>query len=391
MDQADFFPILSWGLQPWHPQAAGGTVRSTLELLKEMKDCGMNLAGFARPEELDLVHEAGLQAFVFDPRASDYDFRNLDEDQACRNIAGLVKEVGDHPAVYGYYIKDEPNAAEFSGLAILARELAQAAPRQLAYINLFPNYATQEQLGTETYDEYVERYVQEVRPRVISYDHYALLEGDALRGSYFANLETIRRIASREGIPFWNIVLSNAHFTYREPDAAGFRFQTFSTLAYGGKGISWFTYLTPEVGNYRLAPLDPFGNRTPTWSFLQSANLQTRVLAPTLMELHSTRVYHFGSVPEGCRPAPASSLVKAVRGQHQEFLVGEFRHAQGDPYIMLVNKDFHHSTSFEVEFNGARRKVERVSPYRGELQELAGENNWLAPGQGVLLRVIQPL
>ena len=55
---------------------------------------------------------------------------------------------------------------------------------------------------------------------------------------------------------------------------------------------------------------------------------------------------------------------------------------------MLVNKDFTRSTPFEIVFNGLRRKVERVSPYSGEHQELAGENNWLAPGQGVLLRVI---
>jgi hypothetical protein len=282
LELAETFPILSWGLQPWHPMAAAGTSRSTLELLREMKACGINLAGFARPEELDLVHEAGLQAFVYDPRASDYDFRKVEEARVRQNIAGLVKEVGSHPAVCCYYVKDEPHAEEFPGLTAVARALAEEAPHQLAYMNLFPNYASQEQLGAETYEDYVEGYVRTVRPKIISYDHYALMEGEPLRRSYFANLETVRRIAAREGIPFWNIVLSNAHFTYREPDPAGFRFQTFTTLAYGGRGISWFTYLTPEVGNYRLAPLDPFGNRTPTWSYLQSANLQTQVLAPTL-------------------------------------------------------------------------------------------------------------
>jgi hypothetical protein len=143
------------------------------------------------------------------------------------------------------------------------------------------------------------------------------------------------------------------------------------------------------VGNYRLAPLDPFGNRTLTWAHLQSANLQTQVLAPTLLRLHSRRVYHFGGVPAGGRPAPASGLVKAVHGLHQEFLVGEFQHQDGSPYVLLVNKDFHRSTLFEIEFQGPARNVERVSPYRGELHVLAGENNWLAPGQGLLMRVNQ--
>ena len=311
----------------------------------------------------------------------------MDEDQARRNISSLVNEVGRHPAVYGYYIKDEPNAAEFPGLAAVARAVRECAPGQMAYINLFPNYATQEQLGAETYEEYVQEYVETVRPLVVSYDHYALMEGGGLRKSYFANLETIRRTATRAGLPFWNIVLSNCHFTYREPDPAGFRFQAFTTLAYGGKGISWFTYLTPEVGNYRLAPLDPYGNRTPTWSYLQSANLQVLQLAPTYNRLASTRVYHFGETPQGCRPAPAATLVQSVRGLHEEFVLGDLRHPDGSDYIMLVNKDFTRSTPFEIVFNGPRRKVERVSPYSGEHQELAGENNWLAPGQGVLLRV----
>jgi hypothetical protein len=368
--------------------AGHGHERSTLELLLEMKACGINLAGFALPAELDLVQEAGMKAFVFDPRLSDHDFRKVDEERARRNINELVKEVSKHPAVYGYYIKDEPNAAEFPGLTTLARILRECAPGQMAYINLFPNYASQEQLGTETYEDYVDHYIATVRPEMISYDHYALMEGDHLRESYYANLVTIRQAARRAGVPFWNIVLSNAHFTYREPDASGFRFQAYTTLAYGGQGISWFTYLTPEVGNYRLAPLDPYGNRTSTWTHMQSVNLQVHELAPTYLQLHSTRVYHFGERPQGGRRAPAGALVRAVHGLHEEFLVGEFRHADGSLYLILVNKDFHRSTPFELAFNGSSYQVERVSPYNGLHQALVGENNWLAPGQGVLLRLL---
>ena len=81
----------------------------------------------------------------------------------------------------------------------------------------------------------------------------------------------------------WNIVLSNAHFTYAEPSPAGLRFQAYTTLAYGGRGISYFTYVSPNSGNYRLAPIDQFGHKTPTWEMLRNVNLQIHALAPTMI------------------------------------------------------------------------------------------------------------
>ena len=45
-----------------------------------------------------------------------------------------------------------------------------------------------------------------------------------------------------ENRPAENIVLSVAHFSYREPNAADLRFEAYTTLAYGGRGLSYFTY-----------------------------------------------------------------------------------------------------------------------------------------------------
>ena len=43
-----------------------------------------------------------------------------------------------------------------------------------------------------------------------------------------------------------------------------------------------FYLLRTEVGNYRMAPVDQFGNATQTWDHLQNVNLQIAKLAPTL-------------------------------------------------------------------------------------------------------------
>jgi hypothetical protein len=366
------FPILPWS---WAP--------NDQQQLEWIRDCGFNLAGFVRPEALDAVQAVGLKAFVSDGSLEVGDAEaKLDDAEIARRVHEVVAKVNNHPAAFGYYFRDEPSASVYLGLGRWAVALAKEAPNALAYINLFPNYASPEQLGTPTYAEYLSQFVSTVKPRFISYDHYALMDDGTLRGGYFQNLEAVRDASLAAGIPFWNIVLSNAHFHYAEPSPAGLRFQLYTTLAYGARGISYFTYFAPDVGNYRLAPVDQFGNKTPTWDMLRNVNLQLHKLGPTYLKLKSVNVFHHGQVPEGCLDDTTSVNLAEVSGG--ELLVGEFTGADGHPAVLVVNKDLHNSTSFGARFKQPGQ-VMMVNPYTGALQPFAGENGWLAAGQGTLL------
>ncbi len=371
----EFFPIMAWGSTPGNPA-----------VLNEMAECGINVAGFVVPEHLDAVSQAGLKAFVMDYRASGYDFQNIDPNVVRSNVQSLVKEVGTHPALYGYYVKDEPNMREYPGLAVVTEAFLEQSPDKIPYINLFPNYASQNQLGTDNYWNYVETFVNEVNPPIISYDHYAIMEDEPLREGYFTNLEAMRLASVRYKRPFWNVVLTTAHFKYREPSFADIRFQVFTTLAYGGKGISYFTYFAPGFGNCRMSPIDQFGNKTQTWYYLQNTNMMVKMLAPTLVNLTSIGVYHIGEIPSGCLGLPNNALVRTVFG-NGNFLVGEFVHSDGTNYVMIVNKDFRIFAYFRIELNDPKSHIRRVSSYSGHLEDMVDEGDWLAPGQGVLLQV----
>ena len=373
-DTNAFFPLMAWNHAP-----------SDAATFQKMRECGLTVAGFVSPRELDLCHAAGLRAIVSDPRASGYDWRQVDEAQARKRLAELVAETAGHPAVYGYYLIDEPNAALFPGLARVASLIHELAPEKWAYINLFPNYASQAQLGNESYAAHLEDFIAKVKPTQLSYDHYALMDDGSLRHGYWQNLEAMRAAGLRHGLPFWNIVLSVAHFNYREVSAADLRFQVYTTLAYGGRGLAYFTYFAPQVGNYRAAPVDQFGNLTPTWAHLQNVNLQVGQLAPTLLQLRSDDVYHFGEVPTDCHGPGESSLVKAMNGPG--FLAGDFTHTDGTRYVMIVNTDFVRSHHGAPQFRQPPKQVRMVSPYTGALVDFGGEQMWLAAGQGVLLRL----
>src|SRR5881296_1793539 len=93
----NFFPIMPWNSPPNDPA-----------VLKKIHDCGFTLAGFVPPTALNACQAAGLKAIVSDARSSGYDWASVDETKARTNIASLVAEVGKHPAVFGYYLRDEP-------------------------------------------------------------------------------------------------------------------------------------------------------------------------------------------------------------------------------------------------------------------------------------------
>jgi hypothetical protein len=189
-------------------------------------------------------------------------------------------------------------------------------------------------------------------------------------------------VALRHDLPFWNIVLGNAHFHYAEPTEAGLRFQLYTTLAYGSRGISYFTYFTPTIGNYRLAAIDQFGNKTRTWDMLRNVNLQLHQLGKVYVTLKSVHVFHHPEVPEKCSGMPTSRLGITVSGDN--LLVGEFEAPDGQPFAMVVNKSLRNSTFFQMKFS-TPGQICHVNVYTGKTEPWCGEHQWLAPGQGMLL------
>lgn len=368
------FPILPWGWTPASPDVYEG-----------IRECGFNLAGFVNPQDLDQVHQAGLKAIVYDHAAHVTDEAAEYHDEVItQRVRALVSRVKGHPGLFGYYLRDEPGAKAYPGLARWSRAYRQADADALPYINLFPNYAQPSQLGVPDYEQYVQEFLKQVSPPFLSYDNYSLMQDGSLRHQYFPNLETMRAASLRSGLPFWNIVLSNAHFEYAEPTPAGLRFQMYTTLAYGARGISYFTYFAPDTGNYRLAPIDQAGEKTPTWAMVREVNMQIHRLGPTYLGLKSVNVFHTRENPTGSLTFESSHFLESISGG--SFVVGEFEAPDGQPHIIVVNKDLRQSAPVKVCFK-QQGQMMRISPYSGKSSPIGAEDGWLAPGQGVLLAI----
>ncbi len=113
-------------------------------------------------------------------------------------------------------------------------------------------------------------------------------------------------------------------------------------------------------------------------------NLQIQKLAPTLLKLTSDDVYHLGKVPAGCHGPGKSTLLSSGDGH---MMAGDFTHADGSKWVMVVNCDLSKSHPCQPTYRTPPKRVQKLSAYTGELSDFGGEDVWLAPGQGVLLKL----
>lgn len=341
---------------------------NTLETWKRAADCNFTFCGPARgfsvAENLRMLgfcKQAGLRTIVVDGRIG---WKMLADDNWRDVVRQVVADYGGHPALYGYYLQDEPSSEIFEPLGMLSREFLARDPSRIPYINLFPTYASTKQLGNPTYSDHLRKFVRTVRPAVLSYDHYCLMKDGSDRKDYFENLSLIREVALGAGIPPWNIILSVPHFGYRDPSAGEMRWQVYTSLAYGMKGILYFTYWTePEWEEGGTAIVDSRGAPGRLYPIVGALNAEMRVLGKTLLGLRSTGVFHCGEIPQGCRRIGGDASLTPVGDP--PLVMGFFEDASGGEYAMVVNRDHGKAVACELTAKPHITGVSKINPSTG--------------------------
>jgi len=389
MEQSPF-PISYWSGVPER--------LSSPERYIEVAEAGFTVAKIAGSADsirtaMDWCREAGITAMVADqrmPRRGDLlpgDWRE--------RLRAIVDDYGQHPALWGYHFMDEPHPDDFPALAELTAELRGFDMAHPAYVNLLPNYARPPLLGNVSYKEYVQRFIDAVDPDLVSYDHYALLDDGATRPEYFENLALVRSAAREAQLPFWQVILSTPHFHYRDPTEADLRWQVWTSLAYGARGISYYTYWTPSTHNYRNGLISQFGSRTAKYDTVRQVNLELQIVGPLLQSLTSLGVVH--SRPTGeLMPGPTAIREPEylAHGMDHPMIIGEFRGAEQEAVLVVVNGDLARSNKAAFATRPeyvAMRIVDRTTGMPGPRlaldrgHELSRGQLWLSPGDGAIV------
>lgn len=269
------------------------------------------------------------------------------------------------PACWGYLLKDEPPTSLFPSLRTLVDIVRKERPGHLAYINLYPNYATTKQLEAPSYDEHVRQFVEVVNPDVLSMDHYPAMRPDADgRRDYCQNLETMRKYALMAGIPFWNYFNTMPFGSHTDPTEAQLRWQIYTSLAYGAKGILYFCYWTPRGAEFPKggAIITAEGRRTRHYEQSKRINAAIKNLGPTLMQLTSRSVIRITPKDDAAALLKGSPIRTLTPG---DYLIGVFKHADRRRAVLLNNYRHDFTEWPTVEFDAASSKVVEVSPKDG--------------------------
>ena len=343
------FPIMAWN----------GPTAGQLDIahFRQLADAGFTV-DFSylgtyelNKKALQLAQQVGVKLIISDNRIQPDKPVGRSELQ---EIDQVVRDYKSFPALLGYFVKDEPGASIFNNIAAIKHEIILRDPAHVVYVNLFPDDAGLRYVGTKTYQEYINRYIQIVRPKFFSYDNYPFLSS-GFKPGYYHNMEVIRSAAQKAGIPFWAFTMScQLYPPYPAPKESWVRLQLYSDLAYGARGLIYYAYALPISGfniahvfeDYRTSILDSTGKPTYIYSIAKRVNLEIQSLGPVIDGLRSVGVYQTKPLPEGTNPLPKDFYVEKVTGG--PMVVGYFKDESSQPYLLLVNRNYQKRVNFTL-------------------------------------------
>jgi hypothetical protein len=339
----DQIPVMAWlGVPP---------DESTVERFTELREAGItHNFSFGRSieqlaEAMDAADKAGVKMVIHSPEFS-------------QETETFVRHFMGHPALAGYYLADEPGRGSFPGLAEKVRAIQAIDNEHFCYINLLPNHAPKAALGTETYKEHVQQFINEVPVKILSFDHYPITEDSEgnrmFNDLWYENLEIFSDVARKAEKPFWAFALTVAHFTYPIPTPAELRFQVYNNLAYGAQGIQYFTYVTPTPygqNNFHHAPLayDTY-QRTEVYDYIKEVNQEIASLSRVFLNSSVISVSHTGDrIPPGTkRLSELPAVIKEFETKGEGAVVSILK-KESRNFIVIVNRDFQNNMIVKLE------------------------------------------
>lgn len=336
------------------------------------------------------------------------------------------------PGVLGWFVWDEPcDSAAIRRLGRLSRVLASDSRSrdQIVFMNLLPlqepgvsnclDAYGPDRVGR--YRAYVDAYLSQfdgldTPAPVLSMDMYPFQAEGREGRAYFECLSIVRDKAaeySRPGsrIPLWVIIQSSSYrdaneHEHRTPTIAQVRWQVWCALAYGAKGIAYWTAVpnwNPKTREgWGDGLLDQDGRPASKFAAIRSLNRELQALGPTLLELdavsalHVTPGNHVGlenDVLGGSRAIYNIVAGVDAPGGRGDCLIGYLKHSRtGDDYLLVVNRSVERDRSFRITLANPASSIERVSPATATLEPVAIDGRSFAvaslvPGAGALYRV----
>lgn len=321
----------------------------------------------------------------------------------------------------GISVGDECDPKYYEQLAPVIDEVRKIAPDALIYHALRGiDFGGQGYEKPGVYEAYVDKAIRELKPDVVMFDMYPFYR-KGLAEHFFRNLEIVTSKARKANIPCMNWLQGHAFqetpkWPHHAPSESEINFQAYVSLAYGCKGLSYWTYGS-HYFPYGASITNPAGNIAPIGQNVKKAIPKLRVLGEMLKFMNTDDVLYVPAavqrdgkwhrhIPLGVKTFSSKNgkYVANVRASNARwgFLLSYFEDKQGNEYLMVVNCNHgYKKTSQEtqgtvtIEFAPEVKAVEKLNLETGQFEKVALRHRILNKhdmkgGTGDLFRIITP-
>ena len=382
----------------------------TEDVFRMVKESGINLVNYSfnymgesddSIEALKLAEQFGIGYFINDWVLN----AELDEANGTASegtvlspaeIAAQIGKYSCYDSFLGNHVADEPIAN-----GALASLLQKYSNRQLKYydgiagqlnsytnmlgfINVFPEDASSASIGS-SYESYWNNVIQDTNPKVLSFDDYPFNkagEDAANAGGYFRSLTVARQKSLDHNLPFWAYVQAGGDFrddsddsatnADKQPSEAETYWNVNTALAYGAKGIEWFTLIQPD--HFSNDSTSSSGHdytrngligadgvtKTPYYAYAQRINKHIAAIDEVLMKSVSTGLIATGGYARSETTEGGTALITGTEkltgvtgtGTTYGALVGCFDYRDTEAFY-VVNYDTTAEQSVTLNFAGS--------------------------------------
>ncbi|MDR6547710.1 putative transglutaminase-like cysteine proteinase [Chryseobacterium rhizosphaerae] len=313
------------------------------------------------------------------------------------NIPSLLKE-----AIFGINLGDEPAPTNLQNVNKWNLFFKNNYNQKPTYYNLLPRYGD---FASDTaYENYLDNFINSNSSDIVSFDHYPF-DGSIFLNSYFYNLSKVKEKSQNK--PFWMVIPSHKDYS-PVPYEAKLKFQAFCPIAYGAKGLMYWSYV------------DGFENDPMKYESIQKINrFLKEIVGPVVINNKNTATLHKNNTPlnQGY-PFSTHELIQdnntVIRDvKNEDILLGVFETEKTSntktSYVWIVNKNVNTSASqTKIYLKGylvgkilISPRVDSYDPQSPNYQIVSdayfdNQNNQtiinlpdLYPGEGIMLKVNQ--
>lgn len=227
----------------------------------------------------------------------------------------------------GVHVVDEPGyrswVGENASYGTAIEYWRNAMNSKLFFVNLLPIYSpawafpsgatgSGEGYYDTDYMYYYETYIENVKPQVFCYDYYPCIGAfPALLTEYFYQLTIVKELCEEAGIPFWVFIQNSDWGGARDCTYAEIAWQVNTSLAFGAKGIQYYTYGSVSGATNTFVNADGTKNRS--YYDAQKVNAHVAAVDEWLLNSNVKAIIQYGVTPNGETLSPSLNLSKSYK------------------------------------------------------------------------------